>query len=171
MARLREPGKVVLALGESQIYRTGFRLPDSGQLRRCEAGRIAMSQLSDKRRLPLVTILAESGPLAGDLAACLSGRFDIERVTSPQSALRSLVRGCRALLILGGAQAECEPARIDLVKRAIGARCRVLILGSGGLGLDQDLDAKVIHLPPLPSPDELFRTLAGLEPQLGTGTA
>ncbi len=116
--------------------------------------------------LPRITIFAESGPLAGDLAACLSGRFKIERVTSPQGALISLASGCQAMLILRDAQEEFEPARVEVIKKAVTSRCRVLLLGPGGLGLEQDLDAQVIHLPPLPSLPELFATLSGLGPDL-----
>ena len=117
----------------------------------------------DGRNLPRVTIFAESGPLAGDLAACLSGRFDIDRVTSPRGALRSLARGCQALIILRGVQEDFGPAGIDLVEQAVGDHCRVLILGSGGLGLESNLDTEVIYLPPLPSPQVLFETLSALE--------
>ena len=115
------------------------------------------------RNLPVVTIFAESGPLAGDLAACLSGRFCIDRVTSLQGALKSVGTGCQALLILRGAEEECGPACSDLVKQALNDKCRVLILGSGGLGLESDLDGKVVHLPPLPSPQTLFENLSDLE--------
>ncbi len=121
--------------------------------------------------LPRITIFAESGPLAGDLAACLSGRFDIDRVTSLQGALKSLALGCQAMLILRGVQEEFGPARVDLVKQAVGDECRVLILGSGGLGLESDLEAKVIHLPPLPSPQILFETLSGLELDMQAGAS
>ena len=126
-----------------------------------------MKSQADGRNFPSITIFAESGPLAGDLAACLSGRFDVERVTSLQDASYSLAHGCQAMLILRGAQDELGSARIDLIKQAVGDRCRVLILGSGGLDLETDLDAKVIHLPPLPSPQLLFETLADLDTKAG----
>ncbi len=115
------------------------------------------------RQLPVVAIFAESGPLAGDLAACLSGRFCIDRVTSLQGALKSIGSGCRALLILRGTQDEFGPACTDLVKQAVADSCRVLILGSGGLGLESELGAKVVCLPPLPSPQILFENLSDLE--------
>ena len=115
------------------------------------------------KQLPVVAIFAESGPLAGDLAACLSGRFRIDRVTSLQGALKSIGGGCRALLILRGTQDEFGPACTDLVKQAVADSCRVLILGSGGLGLESELGAKVVCLPPLPSPQILFENLSDLE--------
>jgi len=118
--------------------------------------------------LPRVAIFAEGGPLAGDLAACLSGRFEIDRVTCQQDALNSLAGGCQAMLILRGAREEFGPVRVELIKKAVANHCRVLVLGSGGLGLEPELDTRVIHLPPLPSPQELFETLAGLEPGLSS---
>lgn len=130
-----------------------------------------MQPLNNGKISPQITIYAESGPLAGDLAACLSGRFDIERVTSPKAALVSLARGCQAILILKGAQEELGPARLDLVKQALSDQCRVVILGSGGLGLESDLNQQVVQLPPLPSPQLLFETLAGLEPGLQAGAS
>ncbi len=121
-----------------------------------------MQPQANGRNLPEITIFAESGPLAGDLAACLSGRFVIDRVTSLQGALKSLAHGCRALIILGNTQAEFGPAGVDLVEQAVSGHCRVLVLGSGGLGLESELDTKVVHLPPLPSPQILFDALSGL---------
>ncbi len=115
------------------------------------------------KSLPVVTIFSKSGPLAGDLAACLSGRFRIDRATSLQGALKSIAVGCQALMILKAADEYWGPACTDLVKQALSDKCRVLILGSGGLGLESDLDSRVIYLPPLPSPQILFANLAGLE--------
>ncbi|MDX2475054.1 MAG: hypothetical protein QNL91_15270 [Candidatus Krumholzibacteria bacterium] len=125
--------------------------------------KIEMQPERVNRQLPVVAIFAESGPLAGDLAACLSGRFRVDRVTSLQGALKSISSGCRALLILRGTQDEFGPACTDLVKQAVADSCRVLILGSGGLGLESELGAKVVCLPPLPSPQILFENLSDLE--------
>ncbi len=125
--------------------------------------KIEMQPERVNKQLPVVAIFAESGPLAGDLAACLSGRFRVDRVTSLQGALKSVGSGCRALLILRGTQDEFGPACTDLVKQAVADSCRVLILGSGGLGLESELGAKVVCLPPLPSPQILFENLSDLE--------
>ena len=120
---------------------------------------------------PMVVILAETGPLAGDLAACLSGRFRVERATSLQAALKSVASGCRALLILGGSQDEFGPGHADLVRQAAGADCRVLILGPGGLGLEGETGLGIVRLPSLPSPQQLFASLTGLEPGVRFGTS
>ena len=120
---------------------------------------------------PHITIYADSGPLAGDLAACLSGHFEINQVNSPKGALLALSRGCQALLILQGAQGELGVVHSDLVKQAIAERCRVVVLGSGGLGLGSDLNQKIVQLPHLPSPQLLFDALAGLDSSLEAGAS
>lgn len=114
--------------------------------------------------MPHVTIFADNGPLAGDLAACLSGKFAIDRVMNQQQALDTLAGGCRAMLILKGHQEEFGPARVELIRKAVAEHCRVLVLGPGGLSLAPELDTSVIHLPPSPSPSDLLATLADLEP-------
>jgi len=134
-------------------------------------GKTDMKPDTDNNNLPRVTIFAESGPLAGDVAACLSGHFQIERVTGRAMALRSLHDGCQAMLLMGWVRDELGPADADLIKQALGVKCRVLVLGTGGLGLGPELDNSVIHLPSLPSPQVLFENLNGLEPGQRAGVS
>ncbi len=75
------------------------------------------------------------------------------------------------MLILKRAQEELGPARLDLVKQALEDGCRVVILGSGGLGLESGMNHRVVQLPPLPSPQLLFETLSGLEPEMQSGSS
>ncbi len=112
--------------------------------------------------LPRVIIFSESGPLAGDLGACLSGRFAVERVTSLSGAGNALDRPSAALLVVPGRRdlvgAECIP----LFRRAVDSGCRVLLLGGIQAELDEDLKEKIVELPPFPSPALLFEGLSDL---------
>ena len=112
--------------------------------------------------LPRIIIFSESGPLAGDLGACLSGRFAVERVTSLAAAVSALDRPSDALLVVparsdrGGA--ECIP----LFQRAVESDCRVLLVGGINFEFDEDLKGKIVELPPFPSPALLFEGLSDL---------
>lgn len=154
---------VSLALGESQSDHAGFHIflwpPLIGK---SVIG--IMARFTDKDLLPHVTIFAESGPLAGDVAACLSGRFRIERATDRSAVARSLAQGCRALLIMGWSQTDIGTMETALIRQALAAGCRVLVLGAGGLHLGQELDVAIVQLPALPSPQQLLDNLSGLEP-------
>lgn len=114
------------------------------------------------RSLPRIAILAQAGPLAGDLAACLSGRFEVERVTSPAEARGALSRGCRALL-LAGSPAEGGTGSRALVEQALGLGCRVLALGSCPSAVTPEISDRVQMLSDWPSPQELVDALRGLE--------
>jgi len=111
---------------------------------------------------PRVIIFSESGPLAGDLGACLSGRFAVERVTSLSGAGNALDRPSAALLIVPGRRDRVGPECISLFRRAVDSGCRVLLLGDVHPELDEDLKEKIIELPPFPSPALLFEGLSGL---------
>ena len=111
---------------------------------------------------PRVIIFSESGPLAGDLGACLSGRFAVERVTSLSGAGDALDRPSVALLIVPGRRDRVGPECTSLFRRALDSGCRVLLLGGVHPELDKDLKEKIIELPPLPSPALLFERLSGL---------
>lgn len=85
-----------------------------------------MQTVSHVRGLPRIAILAQAGPLAGDLAACLSGRFAVERVTSAAEAVGVLTSGCRAL-VLAGAPSEANArsgALVELALRGLDNRYR-----------------------------------------------
>ena len=112
--------------------------------------------------LPRVIIFSESGPLAGDLGACLSGRFAVERVTSLSGAGNALDRPAAALLVVPGRRDRVGSECIPLFRRAVESGCRVLLLGGFQSELDEDLKGKIVALPPFPSPALLFEGLSGL---------
>ena len=112
--------------------------------------------------LPRVIIFSESGPLAGDLGACLSGRFAVERVTSLSGAGSALDRPAAAILIVPGRRDRVGAECIPLFRRAVDIGCRVLLLGGIQAELDEDLKGKIVELPPFPSPALLFEGLSDL---------
>ena len=112
--------------------------------------------------LPRVIIFSESGPLAGDLGACLSGRFAVERVTSLSGAGNALDRPAAALLVVPGRRDSVGSECIPLFRQAVESGCRVLLLGGFQSELDEDLKGKIVALPPFPSPALLFEGLSGL---------
>jgi len=112
--------------------------------------------------LPRVIIFSESGPLAGDLGACLAGRFAVERVTSLSAAGSALDHPSDALLVVPGRRDHVGAECIPLFRRAVGCGCRVLLLGGIHPELDEDLKDKIIELPLFPSPALLFEGLRGL---------
>jgi len=112
--------------------------------------------------LPRVIIFSESGPLAGDLGACLSGRFAVERVTSLSGAGNALDRPAAALLIVPGRRDRVGSECIPLFRRAVDIGCRVLLLGGIQAELDENLKEKIVELPPFPSPALLFDGLSDL---------
>jgi hypothetical protein len=109
-----------------------------------------------------VVIYSESGPLAGDLSACLVSRFIVERVTSLKAARSALETPSVALLIVPSQRDQVGPECLPLVRRALGRGCRVLLLGQAGFPLGEDLEGMVRELPTMPSPEELFAGLKGL---------
>lgn len=113
--------------------------------------------------LPRITIFSESGPLAGDLAACLAGRFRIDRVSSVRAAQHSLGAGSRAVLILQDLPEISSRGRSKLIDLALRNQCRVLVLGPTDRSLPTAHDARVKRLPSLPSLPTLFNALSGLE--------
>ena len=111
---------------------------------------------------PRVIIFSESGPLAGDLGACLSGRFAVERVTSLSAAYSALDTPADALLVVPGRSDRVGAECIPLFQRAADCSCRVLLLGGIHFELDEVLKKKIVELPPFPSPVLLFDRLSGL---------
>ncbi|MCB1182180.1 hypothetical protein KDM41_02025 [bacterium] len=118
---------------------------------------------------PAITILAAGDPLAGDVAACLSGRYEAEPVLNPATAAASISAGARGLIVFADAELPEEIGR--LVRLALARHCRVVILGHGGLGPDADLERAIVRLPRLPSPRDLFDTFADIGPDAHTAHA
>jgi hypothetical protein len=111
-----------------------------------------------------VIIYSESGPLAGDLGACLSGRFAVERVTSLAAAGCALDQPAGALLVVPGRREGSGADCASLLRRAVDSGCRVLFLGALDSDLEDDLKAKIVVMTPYPSPALLFEGLSGLPP-------
>ena len=109
--------------------------------------------------IPRLIIFSDSGPLAGDLGACLSGRFHVQRVTSLSAADLALDQRSEALLVVPGRKATLGPEFIPLFRRAVEKNCRVLLLGCVQPELDEDLQEKIQVLPQFPNPDLLFSSL------------
>ena len=111
---------------------------------------------------PRVIIFSESGPLGGDLAACLSGRFAVERVTSLAGMGLALEEPAAALLVVPDGRSRLNDHSRDLLRQAVGAGCRVLVLGCARPDFEGDLADRITVLPQFPSPAELFEGLEGL---------
>ena len=118
-------------------------------------------------KVPRLIIYSDSGPLAGDLGACLSGRFLIQRVTSLSAATLAIDQHSAALLVVPGRRTTLGPELIPLYRRAVKHHCRVLLLGCDQSGLDQDLQEKIQVLPQFPSPEILFNSLLNGEKNPG----
>lgn len=109
-----------------------------------------------------VIIFSESGPLAGDLGACLSGRFAVERVSNLTAAEKALDRPAGALFIVPSRRDPVGPEFNPLFRRAADLGCRIFLLGNLDADLDETLKDKITVLPPYPSPTLLFEGLSGL---------
>ena len=112
--------------------------------------------------LPRVIIFSESGPLAGDLGACLSGRFAVERVSNLTAAARAFDCPVGALFIVPSRRDPVGPEFNPLFRRAVEGGCRIFLLGNLDSDLDENLKDKITVLPPYPSPTLLFEGLSGL---------
>lgn len=110
-------------------------------------------------KIPRLVIYSDSGPLAGDLGACLSARFLVQRVTSLSAANLAIDHNSVALLVVPGRRTTLGPELIPLYRRALKHHCRVLLLGCVQSGLDKDLQEKIQVLPQFPSPEFLFSSL------------
>jgi hypothetical protein len=108
---------------------------------------------------PRLIIYSDGGPLAGDLGACLAGRFLVDRVTSLAAAGRALDRSAAALLVAPNSRMTLGTEFIPLVRRAVCGGCRVLLVGCDLPGTDEDLRNGIQALPQFPSPDLLFASL------------
>lgn len=109
-----------------------------------------------------VIIYSESGPLAGDLGACLSGRFCVERVTSLVAAGKALERPVAALLVVPSRRGRMGSECLPLIRHAVDRSCRVILLGDIPPQMDEGLRKKMVVLPEIPSPAVLFEGLADL---------
>lgn len=162
-----EPGNVRMALGEShsvpEPVPTAFgRAQQWGVRSRFE--RIMERMASHEGIPPRIIIFSESGPLGGDLTACLSGRYTVERVTSLSGVGLALGRPAGALLVVPDRRSRLDAQSNALLRKAVDNGCRVLLLGCDRPQLDDDLKGRVVVLPQFPSPAQLFEVLSGLGP-------
>ena len=118
-----------------------------------------------------VILFAESGLLAGDLAAWLSGAFLVERVTSIPGALLALGQPAAALIIVEGESFGTTGPADELVQRAAKSGNRAIILGMEPSSAPASWDGLAIHLSALPAPGDLFNALANLPPMAGRAKA
>jgi len=119
----------------------------------------------DSGTLARVIIFAESGLLAGDLAAWLSSRFRVERATNVPGALRVFRRAACALIIVEGEGLDGDSPLAELVWKALDTGCRTLVLGADPRACPVEWTNRVIHLKTVPHPGELFVALSGLPGQ------
>ena len=129
------------------------------------------SAKSDPDASRRIIIFAESGLLAGDLAAWLSGRFLVERVTSVPGAALALGQPAGALVLVEGGSLAGSSPLIDLVGQGLSAGCKVLVLGADPKLLPGDWDEKVTFFKAIPEPTELFSSLQDLPLQAGHAEA
>ncbi len=112
-----------------------------------------------------IVIYAQSGILAGDLAALLSGHHTVDRQTSLPGVLKSLNFKTDVLLLVSGETVERLPDPTPVLAAAIEACCRVIMLGSWP-GLWREFVSKnksgfIVNLTEIPSPAVLFRLIGG----------
>lgn len=120
---------------------------------------------------PRIIIFAESGLLAGDLAAWLSGRFAVDRVTSTPGANNSVDRGARALILLNSESQPLARPVLDLVENCLAVGCAVIMLGVDPDTCPVAWDRRVCLLPALPEPVEVFSALDRLVLRAAQGGA
>lgn len=117
-------------------------------------------QFVDQR--PRIIIFAESGLLAGDLAAWLSGRFAVERATSIPGAGNAVDHGAQALILVGAEfQPLTKPLRA-LVDRCLEVGCGVIMLGGDATTCPDSWRGRVCLLAALPQPNEVFSALSAM---------
>lgn len=106
-----------------------------------------------------IVIFAESGLLAGDLAALLSGLFRVERVTSVPGAFLSLDHHPRALIFVEGLGVSANSRHAKLVEQCLVQGVGVLLLGGKALACPRSWASKVTFLKSMPHPTDLLRAL------------
>ena len=155
-----------MTLGESHSGFTRFPLfplkMRGEQGARGQFGQVMDSKGKTGGQAPRVIIFSESGPLGGDLTACLSGRFAVERVTSLSGVGSALDRPAAALLVVPDRRHKVNSQSSAMLRRAVEGGCRVLLLGCDHPDIDDDLKSRITILPQFPSPTQLFDGLRGL---------
>jgi hypothetical protein len=112
---------------------------------------------------PVVVIFAESGPLAGDLAAVLSSRFELIRSTNLAGVQEALAGRPAAMIVLVEDMGYPAPGYEGLLNRALEANCRIIVIGDCALGSESHLASRILLFPQMPSPAEILAGLDGLD--------
>lgn len=111
-----------------------------------------------------VVVYAESGLLAGDLAAWLSGSFRVERTTSLAGTRLALSQGAAALIIIGAEVITAGGGISQLVEQGEGAGCRLILLGAEPGDCPAAWREKAVFLGALPEPAQVIAALQDLPP-------
>jgi hypothetical protein len=119
--------------------------------------------MSDETKKDRIIIIAESGLLAGDLAAWLSAKYFVERVTG-QARLHEALKSELAALIFVQENTlqpseECLEVLESVVHESRSPAIRILLVG-----IDPDLVApfwrgRVTCLPAVPGPQQILAAL------------
>ncbi len=113
-------------------------------------------------KTPLVVIFSESGPLGGDLAAVLTGRFELIRCTNLNGALAALDKHPAALVVLGDGADDPDPRLGELYLRALAAGCRILALGNVPLCVVPEERDRIRQYDQMPGPARILESLGNL---------
>ncbi len=111
-----------------------------------------------------IIVFAESGLLAGDLAAWLSARFLVERVTSLPGARIALQKGAGALIILDNSAFLDSAGFQELVEAGRQSRCRILLMGIDPSSCPDSWRDQVFFMDPVPAPAQVIAALKDLPP-------
>lgn len=106
-----------------------------------------------------VIIYAESGLLAGDLAALLSAKFQVKRATTLGAAAQALRDRAHALILVDGRELTRSEALKSLAGTAVVAGVMVLVLGGDPSLLSSELAGQLTFLPTLPGPGVIMAAL------------
>ena len=117
-----------------------------------------------------IVIYAQSGILAGDLAALLSGHNTVNRQTSLPDVLTSINHKTDVLLLVGGGLQTPLPDPSPALLAAKASHCKVIMLGDWpGYNqkqlLEKDLGS-VTTFTEIPSPAALFELIGSIAKNL-----
>jgi len=109
-----------------------------------------------------IVIYAQSGILAGDLAALLSGQNTVDRITSLPGIIKSINSQTDLLLLVSGGPPARKPDLLLVLMAAKQVGCKVIMLGDwSGFGRQHCSSAgdSVTILEEIPSPLALFEII------------
>ena len=106
-----------------------------------------------------VIIFAECGLLAGDLAALLSGSYEVVRVTSVSGVRLALARHPGLFILVEGQGLAQNPQQLAMVQEILNTGTRMVVLGADPDHLPPSWRGKILHQPQLPEPQEFFAAL------------